>query len=1278
MDTRIQLRLQAVARRLRSVRLGWTLSSIWLLAAIIGLALVWFRAEVSGNPTWPQMWVGITVACGALAWIWNRRRWREPQQVAQHVEAYFPSLNESLLTAVSLRADERGQFGYLQRDVISGAVRHDVIYRWSSVVSPWRMSFAWLSNLPTLLLLIGVGIMLWQTPPSRQLVAALASSKSERSTVPKVQPGDTEVERGSSLIVTARFDGKLPDEVWLVRTAAVNGRAESTTAAGAPLARIAMRQSLKDPVFAAYLYDLQDPSLYSIEYDGQQTQNYRVDVFDYPQLVRADALLTYPGYTDLDPKTVVDTRRVTVAVGTRLRWQLHLNKPVTSARLLADVPDKSLELTPQEGQPQIVEATCSIDETVNWELELVDASGRTNQTTIKLRAKALPNRETVIRLTAGGDALVSPLEEFDVTANIKDDFAVRSAGIAYQFGGEPVVEVESQLSQTKRDFQLSELIDFEALQAEPNHLLSYYVWAEDLDSDGNPRRTWSDMFFVEVRPFEEIFREGQSQPQSDQQSSQQPESEQTEKLLELQKQIMAGTWNVLRQGARDGRLPGKSAPDILLLAESQNQALGLLEEKAAEAAVPDAEQIVAAIEDSMQRAAEQLTAVAQSLSKEGLSQALIHEQSAFQQLLRLQSREHEVSRSQRSSSSSQSRRSRARQQQLDQLELDNQENRYEQERVAQEQQNQAQSELRQVISRLRELAARQEDLNEQLRELEAALQTAESPEEQQQLQAQLERLREQQQQLLQDSDELQERMESQSNESMQQAAEQLAQTRESLQKSSEALRQSQPSQALSAGTRAEQELKQLQDEVRQQAANQFADTMQNMRQQAAELAQRQEDIIDQLDGRSNPEEPASLRPTDEGPSAEQRLSEQQQQLERLLEDMQQTVVDSEDAEPLLAQKLYDSYRKTQQLKAEERLEVTEQLLRRNLGEQARQLAGQSLEDLDGLREDIDRAAEAVLGSEVDSLRLALNQLDTLSRQLDQEVASATGQPMPDRPNAESNPGLPPGAEGDNSEPNNNEAERPRSSASQPNTDDPASAASPSERGERDATAQEPRPGEGNQPASDEQPASAAAERQADRSQEAERAQKSEGAQTSNNPGPSNQPAESQQASASPSPSQSQSGSRASQPGLRQSSANRSENSLPTAGNRNPSGGNVAGGNPITGDEFRQWSDRLRDVEELVTDPELRWEATQIRQSARQIRGEFKRHAADPKWSEVEDLVARPLRDLQRKVSEELIRRAAKRTEIVPIDRDPVPAEFSRSVRQYYENLGSARAGSRAE
>jgi hypothetical protein len=112
--------------------------------------------------------------------------------------------------------------------------------------------------------------------------------------------------------------------------------------------------------------------------------------------------------------------------------------------------------------------------------------------------------------------------------------------------------------------------------------------------------------------------------------------------------------------------------------------------------------------------------------------------------------------------------------------------------------------------------------------------------------------------------------------------------------------------------------------------------------------------------------------------------------------------------------------------------------------------------------------------------------------------------------------------------------------------------------------------------------------------------------------------------------------------------------------------------PLTGDGFIEWSDRLRDVEEMVDSPELRSEAARIRDRARDVRLEFRRNSKEPQWELVEKMIAQPLRELKRSVSEELLRRSAEKNAPVPIDRDPVPVEFTDAVQKYYESLGSGR------
>jgi hypothetical protein len=115
----------------------------------------------------------------------------------------------------------------------------------------------------------------------------------------------------------------------------------------------------------------------------------------------------------------------------------------------------------------------------------------------------------------------------------------------------------------------------------------------------------------------------------------------------------------------------------------------------------------------------------------------------------------------------------------------------------------------------------------------------------------------------------------------------------------------------------------------------------------------------------------------------------------------------------------------------------------------------------------------------------------------------------------------------------------------------------------------------------------------------------------------------------------------------------------------PGGG---GSGPITGEGFRQWADRLRDVEELVGDARLRSDAARIRDRARALRGDWQRHAERPQWTLMESQVVSPLVELRDRVSEELRRVAPGKDKLAPIDRDPVPSRFTDLVRRYYRSL----------
>ncbi len=127
----------------------------------------------------------------------------------------------------------------------------------------------------------------------------------------------------------------------------------------------------------------------------------------------------------------------------------------------------------------------------------------------------------------------------------------------------------------------------------------------------------------------------------------------------------------------------------------------------------------------------------------------------------------------------------------------------------------------------------------------------------------------------------------------------------------------------------------------------------------------------------------------------------------------------------------------------------------------------------------------------------------------------------------------------------------------------------------------------------------------------------------------------------------------------------SSNATQPAATTNPSG-------PIAGDNFRDWSDRMRNVEEIVNDPALRDEAARIRQRAAEIRAQAKQNGGEVNWDSVNQTVGKPLADLRDAVSRELMSRENSQA-LVPIDKEPVPPAYADDVKRYYERLGMGGA-----
>ena len=355
---------------------------------------------------------------------------------------------------------------------------------------------------------------------------------------------------------------------------------------------------------------------------------------------------------------------------------------------------------------------------------------------------------------------------------------------------------------------------------------------------------------------------------------------------------------------------------------------------------------------------------------------------------------------------------------------------------------------------------------------------------------------------------------------------------------------------------------------------------------------------------------------------------QKGQLDELLQQMEQVSREAEDSEKLLSQELEDGVRRARQDNMEESLDQLSLLMRNNLPNETSDIQRGLTENISELRDTVENAAEKIIGSDEDAMRFAADRLDELREEVEREMELAQNEGQSQPVQGQGQP---------NEEQEENQQRQGRGQA-----------------GEE----QQSQPGQGQGQSNEEQ------EENQQRQGRGQAGEEQQG-----QPGQGQRPGDQE----NPQIAQGRDG----QPGGPNDQPNRRPD-----GNRD-TGGSSGGSDlfrnlddldfdgPLTGLDFRDWEDRLREVEEVIEIPELRNQVSEVRQSARDIRRENKENGKPPKWDFVDMQILRPMTEINKRLEEELSLRQPKR-ELVPVDHEPVPAQYSELVRRYYERLGGRK------
>ena len=355
-------RIRPVTRRLRSVRFWRSLAVI----TFCGAGCAWviqqqMNADQGHSTQLGRVLLASVTGVSVVAFLLSRFSFRNPRAVAMQIEQHFPSLDQRLLTALSQNEKE---LSFLQQRVVREARDHSRKHRWAETVPTRHVVWSRLSGLSaTLLFMVLVLGLLYPSRDMAQVSAAANPVDAAREM--KVQPGDAQIERGSSLVVTATFEGLVPEYAEV--------RCEFD---GGDVQKVKMSRNLDDPVLGGLVSAVDQSFSYRVLAPGWESESYQVEVFEFPALVRSDASLIYPEYSGLADKLIEDTVRVSAVEGTRLTWICYLNKTVVTAQLVA----ADGTVTPMQRHPDYPDAwtlNVTLTESTRQKLVLVDEQAGT-------------------------------------------------------------------------------------------------------------------------------------------------------------------------------------------------------------------------------------------------------------------------------------------------------------------------------------------------------------------------------------------------------------------------------------------------------------------------------------------------------------------------------------------------------------------------------------------------------------------------------------------------------------------------------------------------------------------------------------------------------------------------------------------------------------------------------------------------------------------------------------------------------------------------------------
>jgi hypothetical protein len=656
-------------------------------------AVVWLRVL-----TWGTLAVSV--------WVYLLRpllRRVTDTQVALYLEEHEPSLEHAVVSA--LDADEaRHPSPALARRVVETALeRARRVSYGRKVEQPRLYRFG---GMLTAVAVAGVALVLLGPVHLRSGVTALLVPTRAAGAVNPftitVSPGNVTIPRRTDQLISARLSGFDAAEASVF----------TRTSPDAPFQRVSMLTA-EDGGFQLMLLGVDQRTQYFVEASGVRSPTYAIDVAELPYVDRLDLVYHFPAYTGLKPRTVEDGGDVAALPGTVVEVHVTPTIPAAGGRLVLDGKPGDSLATAADGT---LVGRFTVARKGFYSVDLARAGAAMANASPEYTIDLLKDREPTVEFTKPGrDTQVSPIEEVYLGMRADDDYGIGDVRLVYSTNGGPedTVQVFRASGAPLTDVSTGHTLYLEDLDLAPGDLVSYYAIARDNRGPG-AKPVASDMYFLQIRPFEHTYRQGQSNAGAGQG---QGSGQNNQALSEMERQIIAATFNLVRQkGTYQADEFSQNVVSVGLAQERLRGQVHTLVQRMHERGVADTDPGVHDVADILPRADSAMVRAKARLDDEDLKGAIPEEQVALRFLQQAEDTYDRVVVQQRSQGGGGGGQQQASDDLADlfQLQLDRLKNQYETVQRGEEQRTDDQVDA--LLEKLKELARRQQQEAERQRQ----------------------------------------------------------------------------------------------------------------------------------------------------------------------------------------------------------------------------------------------------------------------------------------------------------------------------------------------------------------------------------------------------------------------------------------------------------------------------------------------------------------------------------------------------------------------------------